>query len=154
LKGDYNGDLLSVRTFLFFPGIFKHHHFYFEGAFEKQHPENYIFQSRILFPRGYEYVFERNIMKGSANYTLPIAYPDVSLLHTLYFKRLAVNLFYDYGMIYNTDSKYFRSSGLELKSETFFFHIPVPLILGVRGSYLFDDDETFKIEATFSLNFR
>ncbi len=155
LKGDYQGDLLSAQGFFYFPGIAKHHSLFFEAAYEKQNADNYHFESNILFPRGYEYVFEKEIIKGSANYTLPIAYPDLSLIHTIYLKRFAANLFYDYGMTKNLKTTYYRSTGAELKSETFFFHFPVPFIIGLRSSYLFDIDKNYKykFEGIFSLNF-
>ena len=155
LKGDYRGDMLSAQGLFYFPGIAKHHSLFFEAVYEKQNPVNYHFESKILFPRGYGYVFEKEIIKGSANYTFPIAYPDFSLIHTLYFKRLAANLFYDYGMSSNSETKYYRSTGAELKIETFFFHIPIPVILGLRGSYLFDtnNNNKYKYEGILAFNY-
>ncbi len=153
-EGDYKGDLLSAQGFFYFPGIAKHHSLFFEVAYEKQNSENYRFESKILYPRGYSYIFEKEMIKGSINYTLPIAYPDFSLIHSIYIKRLAANLFYDYGIAKNTPKTLYRSAGAELKSETYAFHIPIPLIFGVRGSYLFDGVDDYKLEATFALNFK
>ncbi|OIP01391.1 MAG: hypothetical protein AUJ97_07095, partial [Bacteroidetes bacterium CG2_30_32_10] len=153
-NGDFNGDLLSAQGVFYFPGIIKHHSLFFEAAYEKQNPVNYRFESKILFPRAYKYVFEKEILKGSVNYTFPIAYPDFSLIHSLYFKRLAANLFYDYGIAKSTQTNYYRSTGIELKSETFVFHIPIPFIVGLRGSYLFDNiDNEYNIEGIFALSF-
>jgi len=153
-EGDFNGDMLSAKGIFYFPGFVKHHSLFFEAAYEKQNPVNYRFESQILFPRGYSYIFEKELLKGSANYTFPIAYPDFSLIHTLYFKRLAANLFYDYGIAKSLQTNYYRSTGIELKSETFIFHIPIPFIVGVRGSYLFDDiDNEYNIEGIFALSF-
>jgi hypothetical protein len=153
-SGDFNGDMLSAQGFFFFPGIAKHHNLFFEAAYEKQNPDNYRFESKILYPRGYSYMFEEELIKGSVNYTFPIAYPDFSFIHTIYFKRLAANLFYDYGMANYNEPTFYRSTGAELKSETFLFHIPIPFIFGLRGSYLFDSSDNYKVEGFFALGFK
>jgi len=137
-KGDYKGEIFSVLGNLYFPGLFKHHSLYFNIDYETQNPDNYRFESMVLFPRGYKYIFEKDFFKSCVNYTLPIAYPDFSLLHTIYFKRIISNLFYDYGIGINYKTNYYRSTGIELIFETYIFKIPVPFMLGARYSYLFD----------------
>ena len=106
--------------------------------YEKQNPGNYRFESLFLFPRGYQFVFKDKMFKVGVNYTFPIVYPDFGIPHTVYFKRVIGNLFYDYGVGKTLSTAYYRSTGMEMKIETYFFKITTPVLLGIRYSYCFD----------------
>ena len=78
----------------------------------------------------------------SANYGLPLLYPDFGFLGIAYFKRIRANLFYDYGVgeisRLALKTKY-NSVGGELIFDNTYFNL-LPLSVGVRASYLLQND--------------
>ena len=88
------GSLDSIDSRLFLPGLWYHHSFYHQLAYEKQRDDFYQYASSIFYPRGTKYVFLQEFRKYSGNYTMPLFYPDYNLSRYLYFKRIALNLFY------------------------------------------------------------
>ena len=143
LPGDYRGLLLSTQAAFYFPGLFKHHSFYLQGGFEWQQEDNYRFTSKIPFPRGYDYVFHDKLYKASANYAMPLFYPDIALGAIVYWKRVYTTIFYDFGMGSSStnDPSYYQSAGFDLEIEFNLFTIPVPLTGGARFVYRINDNE-------------
>ncbi|OHD66164.1 MAG: hypothetical protein A2176_07945 [Spirochaetes bacterium RBG_13_51_14] len=142
-RGPYQGSLLSITGTLYFPGILKHQSFFIQGGYERQTPHDYRFASQMLFARGYKYEFSRTLVKSGVNYTFPIYDPDWNLVHVLHFKRIFANLFGDYAVGLGDSRYYYRSTGMELNFELHFFTIEVPVILGVRGYYRFDQHDQY-----------
>ncbi|TAL30659.1 MAG: hypothetical protein EPN93_19490 [Spirochaetes bacterium] len=152
-EGDYHGSLFSAWATMFFPGLFSHQSLYFQGAYERQREHNYRFESMVLFSRGYEYVFFDDFYRVSSNYTIPLyltnpglqALADLKHMYQhylgglIYIKRIFINAFYDHGTgMGNNRQLLFRSAGAELNFETHLLTLPIPLVIGYRQSYLFD----------------
>jgi hypothetical protein len=97
-SGEYHGDLLTAAGTLFVPGPLRHHSIQLEAGNERRHGGNYYFSSRMMFPRGYDSVASNTLWKASANYALPLAYPDLALGPLAYLKRVTGNFFFDYGL--------------------------------------------------------
>ena len=158
MGGNYRGDFLSVRSAFYFPGFFKHHSIRICGNFEYQKATyDYIFQSNFLFPRGYTAYAFPYLAVASADYAFPIAYPDLSLRHFFYIKRVKGDLYYDYGigaLNINSNRYTFRSTGAVMAMDFIPFSLPpsVELEFGVRFSYLIDNSNTV-IEPVFSIYF-
>lgn len=139
IEGNSRGSLQSVDTRYFLPGLWHHHSFYHQFAYEKQNNNAYIYSSRIFYPRGTENIFLPEFTKYSANYTLPLFYPDASWGRYLYFKRIAGNLFYDELNGRDKTLTYrAASTGWEVLFETHFFRLFFPITWGVRGNYVLD----------------
>jgi len=138
-KSNFNGKLFSAISMLFFPGILKHHSFYLSGSYEYQNPDDYVFSSLIRFPRGYSFKFMEKLSKGTANYTLPLFYPDYNFIQFLHFKQIFFNAFFDYGYgITGSNNEIYRSFGGEIVNEMFFFDLNFPINVGLRASYILD----------------
>lgn len=158
-RGYTSGSLFSVSGTFYFPGILRHHSLFLQGGYESQSPHEYRFESRMLFPRGYDYEFSQYLARGCVNYTFPIFSPDWNLGHVFHFKRFYANLFGDYGA--GMEGKpgklgvveYYRSAGLELYAEMHFFTIEVPIILGIRGFYRFDQHDDYARPYGFQILF-
>ena len=78
----------------------------------------YRFEDVFTNARGYgSGPFER-IYRVSANYSLPLWYPDLALGSLAYFKRVRGNMFYDFseGRLLDEDTR-LRSYGLELITD-------------------------------------
>ena len=140
LKGDYEGDIFHAQAILYNPGLFKHHSFYLKGSFQKQEvSDNYRFGSSMIYPRGYSYVSLEKMYVASANYSLPLFYPDWNLGPFLYFQRLKGNAFYDVGWGRNPEfrePRFFESVGVELSVDFNFMRFLPLLNLGIRYTYL------------------
>ncbi|MEO5685467.1 MAG: hypothetical protein ABIQ88_22665 [Chitinophagaceae bacterium] len=149
---NYRGAVHSVeaRQFLavgnfYFPGFALSHNFVIGLAFQNRDTLNqYRYSNSFPFSRGYESPNLRNMYKWSANYHLPLAYPDFGIGNIVYFQRVRANVFYDYTMgnvRYQNgyfDTK-FRSAGAEIFFDTKWWN-ELPLNIGFRYSHLADRD--------------
>jgi hypothetical protein len=139
-SGQYRGALFSFNGGVYLPGLAKHHSLHIQAAYEEQRPDNYRFESEFRFPRGYEYFFHERMAKISIDYSFPLAYPDLALGKLAYLKRFSLNVFYDHGQGQGEGLRTtYRSAGLDILTEAFFFRIPSPIILGLRIAYRFTD---------------
>ena len=158
LNSDFEGRMNVARATLFFPGLFKHHSLYFRGGYQESLSDpslsTYQFRNRISKPRGYSYPRDTKFISLSANYALPIWYPDISLGPILNLQRIKTNLFFDYGksegLIYlyrflpgQPTQRYFVDNGATYQSMgaevTFDINVMrfLPIVeVGVRASYL------------------
>lgn len=99
--GNFSGGQFSVTGTAFIPGLLKHHSIW--GYWAYQHSEienqinNYTFRNQVPLPRGQSVYLFKDFYSMSANYTLPIWYPDVAAGPLLNFQRVRANFFYDYG---------------------------------------------------------
>jgi len=66
---------------------------------------------------------------------MPLLYPDLAISQLAYIKRVAGNLFYDYGKVGN---QLYRSTGVEAVFDLNFLHFPYNFRLGVRYAYRID----------------
>ena len=157
--GDFNGQLLALRSTFYFPGLAKHHFFYTRLAYQDilQGPETnvYTFRNRIPKPRGHSYPSDGKFVSLSANYALPLWYPDIALGPMLNVQRIKANVFYDYGRgegrvyFYSQDAKrtYFsitdqvyQSVGVETTFDFNVMRFLPKFELGLRTTYRFSND--------------
>lgn len=139
---DMKGSILGLDSRVFLPGPMKHHSFYQQLAYEKQRDKSYQYSSFVLYPRGTSSLFLQEFRKYSANYTLPLFYPDRHWSRYLYFKRIALNAFYDeLNGRYQTFNYKAASTGWEVLFETHLLRLMLPLTWGVRGSYIINGFE-------------
>jgi len=130
----YTANFLSADGRLAMPGLARHHLIQLEGGYERQ-DGNYYFSSQVLFPRGYTAIIGPNLTKLSSSYAVPLLYPDLALGQFAYVKRIAANVFYDYGKVANQQ---YRSTGLELLFDLGVLHFPESFKVGLRYAYLVD----------------
>ena len=136
---DQKGSLQSFDSRLYLPGVWHHHSFFHQFAYERQRDNFYQYASYVFYPRGTKSVFLQEFNKYSANYTMPLFYPDYNLSRYIYFKRISLNLFYDeLNGRYNSFSYHAASTGWEGIFEMSFVRLMLPISIGVRGSYVLD----------------
>lgn len=133
---DERGAIQSVDSRIFLPGLGAHHSFFQQFAFERQRDSFYQYETQVLFPRGTRSGFRDELFKYSANYTLPLFYPDWNLSRYLYAKRIYANVFYDFlsGRVETVNRKV-SSLGWEMIFELLPLRLAFPVGVGVRGSY-------------------
>ncbi len=136
--GDFDGKLFAIRSTFYFPGLAKHHYFYLRGAYQKSlqgiDRNIYTFRNRIPKPRGYSYPTDEKFVTLSANYSLPVWYPDIAIGPLLNIQRVKLNGFFDYG----------KGSGRQ-----YFYH---PTKNDVYSSTTDDTYKSIGVETTFDFN--
>ncbi len=116
------GSMFSLQGGVYLPGIGTHHHLLLKSGWQKQDPGQYYLSiNRIDFPRGYASAISAEIKTFSADYALPLAYPDWSIEPVIYLKRIRADLFYDWShgkdILEGKDKLYtgiYQSAGVEL----------------------------------------
>jgi len=153
--GDYTGAQFSFYGLLYFPGLAKHHSLW--GYWGYQHSQvdllhyansagtliadnyNYQFRNRIPLPRGGLGVSRfQDFYSTSANYTMPVWYPDIAIGPLLNIQRVRVNGFIDYGfgrsVFNNAVSQMYTSTGVEVKLDVNVMRLLPQLDIGFRYS--------------------
>lgn len=103
---------------------------------------NYQFSDAFEYPRGFGGILNDAFLKLTADYQFPLLYPDWGLWGITYFKRVSLNVFFDYGrrkidVINFVDNH--NSIGAELSFDNNFWN-ELPVTFGVRNSYLLTRD--------------
>jgi hypothetical protein len=131
--------------FLYLPGVAYTHSLVLSAAFQQRDTlTNARFANSFPFSRGYTAENFYRMWKASANYQLPLLYPDWGFGDILYFLRIRANLYYDYTHAMNfylgrPESGDFRSAGAEVYFDTKWWN-QLALSFGIRYSRLFDLD--------------
>lgn len=135
-----SGNLFATYAQLYFPGLFKHHSFnvywaYQSSAYSFDRERNYLFPNRIPVPRGQTVYGAEKFYAMSANYALPLWYPDIHIGPLLNVQRIRLNGFVDYG--FGSSPKFdssasYLSVGGEVKFDFNVFRILPQLDMGFR----------------------
>jgi len=145
------GTLGTLKTTFYFPGIFPHNSLRIRLEREKQVPVKFLYGNRVSYPRGYKNIMSRELELYSADYVLPLLYPDLSLSSILYLKRIRAGFFYDYGLgtgnsyftytsggVQRVDHDYeetFSSAGFEVLADFHLLRIPYMITGGVQTAW-------------------
>ena len=143
-ESENNGEIFTINSSLFFPGVVRNHSFFLTGGYQTEEiVDAYRFEDVFTNARGYGSRPFESVYRISANYTLPIWYPDLAAGSLIYFKRLRGNAFYDHseGELLNLDTT-LRSYGVEL---TFDFRIIrlADIGAGIRVGRKIDESDYF-----------
>jgi hypothetical protein len=151
--GDFSGAQFSFYGELFLPGLLKHHSLWGYWGYQSVQMSNiqrsgksfadngdYFFRNQVPLPRGGLGVARfRDFYTMSANYTLPICYPDIAVGPFLNIQRIRANGFLDYGfgrgVVNNpTLTQSYFSTGVEVKFDINIMRLLPQLDVGFRYS--------------------
>lgn len=153
--GDYSGRQFSIYGVGYFPGLFKHHSLWGYWGYQNSQIDqlyyankagteiadngNYQFRNQIPLPRGGLGVSRfQNFYSMSANYTMPVWYPDAALGPLLNIQRIRMNGFFDYGygstVFSNAFTQTYMSTGVEVKFDVNVMRLLPQLDIGFRYS--------------------
>jgi hypothetical protein len=148
--GDFSGNQFSFYSLLYFPGLFKHHSlwgwwgyqstFLPTGSDTRRNLDNYIFNNQIPLPRGIPVSRFQKFYSMSANYSLPVWYPDAAIGPVVNLQRVRLNAFSDYGFGSSaspeaTVTETYLTVGAELKFDLNILRLLNQFDIGVRYSY-------------------
>ncbi|MFT5913868.1 MAG: hypothetical protein ACJAWV_001615 [Flammeovirgaceae bacterium] len=147
--GFNQSNVFFLTSRLFLPGFAKNHSLHFSAGFQtgEKKEDFYRFTNRFAISRGYALPTTDGISRFSANYTLPLFYPDLAIGSFAFIKRVKANVFYDItqykfddfaGFRFRTPKPFVRSAGVELTTDLRTFRL-LEIDLGVRYTYRMDE---------------
>jgi hypothetical protein len=162
------GSSISLKTAFYFPGLLPNSSLKLRVETENQAEEEYFYNNFSSLPRGYNNIFARKISFLSADYAMPLAYPDFNLASLLYIKRIRGGLFYDYAFgpgnsiytesqtsltpLYNTsETESLSSFGGSLLADFHILRIPFMISGGIQSAWKNFGDRP-SIELLFNIN--
>lgn len=152
-----------ARVTLFFPGALTNHSLALKTGWENQAPvKTLLYRNSIPWPRGYtDDLVAEKLFSFSADYTMPLLYPDLSAGGLFYLKRIRGTLFYDHSKgesvrnysnrTYNREQTVYNSMGSELMADFYLLRIPFEISAGVRAGYIPQEARYF-VNGAFSVN--
>ena len=128
---------------LFFPGLANNHHLLLTGSlYTRDTLGGSFYSDNFSFSRGYNSFNFTEKFRLSANYHLPLLYPEFGIGNIAYLLRIRTNLFYDYtaARYSGINRKFFyRSAGTEIYFDTKIWNL-FSASFGIRYSRLLDND--------------
>ncbi|MEP6617671.1 MAG: hypothetical protein ABJE47_00090 [bacterium] len=140
--GAYHGSQLVASGGVYLPGLGNHHSALLSVSAQHEGAGNYRFSNEVTLPRGYDAVYHSTLYAATADYALPLAYPDFSLGAVLGTKRLVGHAFYDYAEGWNGERAghhRYASIGASLIAESYLWEIPFPIDLGLEFAHRMTD---------------
>lgn len=158
------GELMAAQMRGYVPGFMKNHGIsLYSGLQQRKNGSKYGFSDAIRYPRGYHAMNNKQMVSLSADYRMPLLYPDWNMGRWIYFRRVKALLFGDYawlsGDVLNNSRevvgsfrKNFYSMGVDLTADVNFLRIYAPANWGVRSVYV-PELNKFTFEMLFSIDF-
>lgn len=152
---------LQAEAIIYLPGLMRNHGIRFEGGYKQEDMGNsYRFMDNFRHARGYTPIQGDEEIIYSANYALPLFYPDWGFANIFYLKRMNATVFADFSQVRRDalDETFSQNSaGFELTFNIIAGNF-IPLNIGFRQSYLsnrdyYNADKTSFSEVFFSQTF-
>ncbi len=151
----------QVRTYL--PGLSGNHGTsLYAGTQQRERGSKYRFSDAIRMPRGWNSIMSNQLLSTSAEYRLPLFYPDINLGRWIYFRRVKAAVFADYawlsgdvyknGEITGSFNKEISSIGVDLTSDINLLRFYAPVNAGFRMAYMPEMKDGL-FEFLFSIDF-
>jgi len=145
------GTNLSLESILYFPGLARHHGIKTYAGIQWRKQGDYSFADQVNLARGYYSMMSERMLSLSFNYKFPFLYPDVSIGPLAYLKRFKALFFYDHCMMVDSNTLHLNSTGMELTSDMHLLRFLLPIDMGIRSGYRFNDRKWFA-DFLFSVN--
>jgi hypothetical protein len=139
------GTLTTLKTAFYFPGILRNHGIRLRYETDIQNPAKLLYFNEASFPRSYIDIVSENLNFLSADYVMPLVYPDLRIPGVLFIKRIRSQMFYDYAVGKNNHylitkqthkySETFSSFGAQITADYFLLRIPFMVSTGVQAAW-------------------
>jgi hypothetical protein len=148
------GSQFSSNVQLFLPGLGKHHAILLRQAFQSESINAFKFANSVILPRGIDNLRNEQLSIFTAEYKLPIAYPDFNIGTFANMQRVKAAAWTDFGIAKNKGLKTnYHTIGADLAFDFGFFGLPIPISLGIRTIYDVKLKETRFVPLLFSFGF-
>jgi hypothetical protein len=170
--GKYDmGNVFAARGILYLPSLIRHHGIRLSAGYQKRNTgENvreegaihlfYNFGGLLPYPRGIMTQNHQSMRTLSADYALPLLYPDLSLPPIMYIKRIKGYVFYDVAYaqrfpnpetLEDGKRENFTSYGFGITSDMHFLRFFAPFTLGVQLA--FPESYSTDVRFIYSISF-
>jgi hypothetical protein len=157
------GTLAGAESVIYLPGLMKNHGIKIYGGAQQTHNSSSLGYSDVVnYARGWGRINTNNLYTATADYKLPLLYPDFNFFELVYLKRLKVALFGDFtrlegnyyrdGELSGTFIKDITSVGAELTADANLLRFYAPANMGLRASYLPELNSVY-FDFLFSIDF-
>jgi hypothetical protein len=112
---------------------------------DKQEAVKLLMFNRASFPRGYSDIISLDLKFISADYVMPLFYPDLNVPGMFFLKRVRAGFFYDFASgtgnqyykerVYHDYNEKFRSFGTEFLADFNILRIPFTISAGVQTAW-------------------
>lgn len=158
-RGDF-GSLLSVFGRVYLPGVAKHNTLTVRANYQFQDQAGYNFRYKELYPRGADYsIASTRYFAASADYTLPVWYPDLGWNSIVYFKRIRLNAYFDFArfrtisIVSQTEKGVMRNVTSYGGEITFDMHVlRIPVNMTSVGVYIYKPSDRRGVVAGVNLS--
>jgi hypothetical protein len=165
---DFFGPDLAVKTALYFPGLWRNNSVRIRLETERQSFSEYLSSNRVNFPRSYKNIISGKLNFYSAEYFMPLCYPDFNISSVFYLTRLRGSIFYDLAKgrdnyylstvngsfaatSHNAGPETFSSFGGQILADFHLFRIPYQITGGVQAAWK-KTGSAPAIEAVFTMD--
>ena len=157
------GNMLAGQLRGYMPGVISSHGITLYGAHQqRQRGANHSFSDAVRIPRGWLTIGSRELTSLSAEYRLPIFYPDWAIGKFLYARRVKAAIFTDYalfkgdyyqnGEITGSFEKSISTIGVDITADSNLMRLYAPASIGIRTNYL-PSVQKVNFEFLFSIDF-
>lgn len=157
------GNIAAAQLVGYVPGLLKNHGITLYGGFQKrERGSSFSFSDGIRIPRGWTSPGSKEMVTLTADYKLPLFYPDFNLGKFIYFRRINAALFgdlshikdnyYDQGVATGTYTRNISSVGIDLTADVNYLRLYAPSRIGMRSVYI-PDTGKFSFGLLFSIDF-
>ena len=139
------GSISTLKTAFYFPGLIANHSIRIRYETESQNTQMLIYYNRASLPRSYNNIIPEKINFLSADYAMPLVYPDLNIPGLIFIQRIRSSFFYDYALAsknhyidineFHNYSETFRSFGAELMADFYLLRIPFLISSGVQTTW-------------------
>jgi hypothetical protein len=150
-----------IKTALYFPGLIRNHGIRFRYESETQDPQKLLFFNKVSLPRSYRNVIPEKINFISADYVMPLMYPDLNFPGILFLRRIRTSAFYDYARgsknhylnprSFRNYTETFKSFGGDIMADFYLLRIPFMVSAGVQSTWK-SINRTPEIEFVFNID--
>lgn len=162
--GSHNvGSVAAIQIRSYLPGLKINHGTSIYGGFQvKDRGRNQGFSDMLRMPRGTYPILHKEMSLLSADYRLPLFYPEINVGRWVYIRRIKAMVWGDYsflkgdyiqdGKIIGTFGKEFYSLGMDLTADMNYLRLYAPASTGIRSIYL-PQSQKWSFELIFSIDF-
>ena len=151
------GHVASIDLTTYLPGLWRNHGLRLRAGFQWQQVEDkgYYLPSLLSPPRGYPFLSSKRITVLSAEYGLPLVYPDWNIAWLVYLKRLQLKLFADYAHLVRYPNLKINETavGFDLLADYHIFRFDFPVQTGIRCAFPLTNGLQPAVSLLFNMSF-
>ena len=168
-NGGDMGSVMAGRALAYLPGLSRHHSIRLNASWQQRKPGNeakqtinYSYGNAVNYPRGITSRSDDKATVLTADYAMPLFYPDWRIGPVFYIKRFSMNVFYDHAAVSytlreenretETRNETLHSYGMDLMSQLHLLRFFAPFNMGVRVMFPSTHDAP-KFQFLWTINF-